>query len=346
MRNISKYIIPGLFLILLGFSSCDLLRTQEQDATPIVEPNDTYPYIESFAIDNAGTITEGDTIVYTIKMNKPIDRSITFTPVVVEEGTTLVEHDDYDIEGPVTVNPWETEGKLIVYTYSDVVQENSKTLAIKLEINSLADKYLVNPDNVFNTVTTTVTNFKSANLTLEFSWEKDIDLGADGIYPTSTNVDFDAIISTAEGFDINDPWATDVGIYQAATGSHPEVIELAPGDLEDGEYIVWFDLWSNGFAGYGNTTKIPVTTHAYQVGTDFDEEIAQDPSSVINADVPGADDEGGYASNGILCKIKVEGSKFTVSDYKDVVVGATKAGKILTARPYIFKEVRIAGLSK
>ena len=345
MRNISKYIISGLFLVLLGFASCDseLLRTAEQDAMPVVEPNDTYPLIESFTLDNTGTITEGDTIVFTVKMNKPIDRSLTFTPVVVT--TNLVEHDDYDILGPVTIAPWETQGKLIVYTYADEDPEEAKNISLTLELNSLAEKYLVHPDNVFTTVTASVANFKSPNLILEFSWAKDIDLGEDGVYSTSNNVDFDAIISTAEGFDINDPWSTDVGIYQGATGNHPEVIELAPGDLEDGEYVVWFDLWSNGFAGYGNTTEVPVTTHAYQIGTDLDELIAQDPSGIINADMPGADDEGGYASNAILVKLKVEGSKFTISDYKDVVVGTTKAGKIKTPRPdSIIKTNRIKGL--
>ena len=50
MRKISKYSILGLFLVLLGFASCDMLRTAEQDAMPIVEPNDTYPVIASFTI--------------------------------------------------------------------------------------------------------------------------------------------------------------------------------------------------------------------------------------------------------------------------------------------------------
>ncbi len=344
MRNISKYIISGLFFMLLGFASCDLLRTAEQDAEPIVEPNETYPLIELFALDNTGTVTEGDTLVYTVKMNRPIDRSLTFTPVVTA-ATTLVEHEDFDIEGPITIAPWETEGKLVIYTYADITPESDQTLAVSLELNSLAEKNLVHPDNVFTTVSVTMANFKSPNLILEFFWEKDIDLGDLGVYPTSSNVDFDAIISTAEGFDINDPWATDVGIYQAATGNHPEVIELVPGDLPDGEYVVWFDLWSNGFAGYGNTTEIPLTTHAYQVGADFDEMIEQDPSTIINADVPGADDEGGYASNGILCKLKIEGSKFTVTDYKDVLIGTTKSGKAKTPRPHITKEVITKGLS-
>ncbi|MBK6285423.1 MAG: hypothetical protein IPF54_24645 [Draconibacterium sp.] len=59
MRNISKYRIIGLFLVLLGFASCDMLRTAEQDAMPIVEPNDTYPVIASFTMDNTGTLPKG-----------------------------------------------------------------------------------------------------------------------------------------------------------------------------------------------------------------------------------------------------------------------------------------------
>src|SRR5690606_25056787 len=153
-----------------------------------------------------------------------------------------------------------------------------------------------------------------------FHWAKDIDLGPDGVYSTSNNVDFDVYIVSAEGFDISDPLANDVGISDGATGNEPEVIEIAPGMLENGEYIFISDLWVNGFAGYGNTTAVPVTTLAYQIGTDLEEEIAQDPSGIINADMPGAYDEGGYSSNAILVKVKVEGTKFTISDYKDVVI--------------------------
>lgn len=343
MRNISKYSTLGLFLVLLGFASCDMLRTAEQDAMPIVEPNDTYPVIASFTMDNTGTITEGDTITYTLKINKPIDRSLTFTPVV-QSASTLKEHDDFDILGPVIIAPWETEGKLVVYTYADTDPEDAKNLVITFKMNSLAEKYLVHPDNVFPEITTSVNNFKSPNLILEFHWAKDIDLGPDGVYSTSNNVDFDVYIVSAEGFDISDPLANDVGIYDGATGNEPEVIEIAPGMLEDGEYIFMSDLYTNGFAGYGNTTEVPVTTVAYQIGTDLEEEIAQDPSGIINADMPGADDEGGYSSNAILVKVKVEGTKFTISDYKDVVIGSTKAGQAKTSRPAIDKPARVKGL--
>ncbi len=346
MRNISKYIVPVLFFLMVGFVSCDMLRTAEQDAMPIVKPNETYPLIESFTLDNTGPIVEGDTLVYTLKMNRPIDRSLTFTPVVKEQ-TTLVEGEDFDIDGVITIDPWETEGKMVVYTYADIKPEDDQNLALSLTINSLAEKHLVSPDNVFPVIETTVGNLVSPNLTLDVHWDVDIDLGELGVYPTSVNTDFDAIISTATGFDINDPWATDVGIYDGATGNHPEHIELAPGKLPDGEYVLWFDLWSNGFAGYGNTTNIPVFVHAYQVGTDFDVWIAQDPSNIVNANEPGADDEGGYANNAVLAKITIAGSKFTVANYEDVVQGSTKSGKAKTPRPLILKDnVARRGLSR
>ncbi len=34
-----------------------------------------------------------------------------------------------------------------------------------------------------------------------------------------TNIDFDFLVSPEADFDIADPWASEIGIYDAATGS-------------------------------------------------------------------------------------------------------------------------------
>ena len=198
MRKYSIYKLTGLFLLLLAFASCETLLEPEQEAAAVAEPNEFYPVIESLTMDNSGTITEGDTIVLTLKTNRPIDRSITYTPVI-ESSTTLVLHDDYDLGDPVTISPWETEGKLYIYTYADLTPEEAGTISVTFEVRGIAEKYLLNPENVFPSLTTTVANYKSPNLNLEFIWEKDIDLGEDGVYPTSNNVDFDIFVSTADG---------------------------------------------------------------------------------------------------------------------------------------------------
>lgn len=330
----NKYIvfkIFGLVFLMSAIISCDLLRTPEQDVNPVVPPDESNPVVESLTQVTTGTVTEGDDVVFKLKINRPIERALTFTPVALESNT-LEEHTDFDFAGPVIINPWETEGELVINTYADISPEETQTLSFTFTVNSIAEKYLLHPDNEFPTGNVDIENLTSQNLILEFHWDKDINLGGD-LYSTAANTDFDVFMSPAEGFDINDPWASADYTYYAATGDHPEVIELVPGTLPDGEYVFWFDLWANGFAGYGVTTEIPVQTHAYQVGKDLNEWIDQDPSGVINADTPGADDEDGFASNAVLCKVTVSGNSFIVSNYEDVELGSTKSAVLRTPRP-------------
>ncbi len=307
--------------------SCDKASV---DPSSIVEPNDTYPVVTTLVLNNVGDVIEGDTLFYTLSINKPIDRSLTFAPVVISSGTTLVNGDDYHILGSAIIDPWNTSTDFMIETFSDGDYEEAKTLSFTFIINSLAEKYLVHPDNVFPTTSVSVKNLVSDDLNLEFSWATDIDLGF-GVYSTSNNVDFDVFISEVAGFDINDPWASPYSSIMAATGDHPEVITLTEGDLPDGDYVFWSELWSNAFVGYGVLTEIPVTTHAYKAGTLFNYEIAQDPADMINAESPGVADAppGSDAeTHAVLILLNVSGTTYTISDYAGNEIGSGKRATI------------------
>ena len=328
MRKNLKYYVIGLALLMVSFVSCD---QASQEVSPIVAPSDSYPVVEALTLVNAGTITEGDTIVYTVSINKPISHSLTFAPVLDTIATTLVEHVDFDIIS-ATIDPWETEGELWIVTYGDIYPESDGVIAFSIIVNSFAEKYLLNPSNVFPSTTVTVTNYESDNLVLEFGWDVDIDLGF-GVYPASANVDYDIFISDAAGYVSTDPWATFNGTIYAATGNHPEVITLTPGLLPDGDYVFWFDFWANAFWGYGNTTDMPVSAYVYKAGV-FIVTVDQDPSSVLNANDPGYADDG-TESNGTIVKVNISGTTYTVSDYSDVVVGTGKAVRTPRSTSYV-----------
>ena len=83
------------------------------------------------------------------------------------------------------------------------------------------------------------------------------------------HMDYDMFVSVADGFDISNPWASEIGIYDAATGSHPE--ELTLSGLDDGEYILWADLYGSDFAGSTNDSSlIAVTSTFNRLGTSLD----------------------------------------------------------------------------
>jgi len=67
----------------------------------------------SFAI--SGDATEGDEVVVTITFDKPIDRSVTFTPVIT--GGTADEH-DFTLEA-VTLQPYTTVAEMKITTNAD-----------------------------------------------------------------------------------------------------------------------------------------------------------------------------------------------------------------------------------
>lgn len=324
MRKNLKYKIIGLALLIVGVLSCD---TADQDVSPIVEPDDSYPLV-TYTLETPGTtFNEGDTIVYTITTNRPISQALSFS-IEVDTALSTVDELDYTVV-PAVIQPWTTEAQLFIITNWDITPESNEVLAFEMGLYSLAVKYLIHPSNVNPTASFTITNFTSDEVTLEFLWDFGLDLFGDGgLYSTGTYVDFDMFMSDAAGYDPSDPWASVNWDYYAATGSHPEVIDLT--GMADGEYVFWFDLWANVFFGYGNTTDIPVTSNIYQPGV-FNLFIDQDPDAVINANTPGVDDDG-TESNATLVKIVVSGGVFTVTDYTDVG-GKGKSVSDRTPRP-------------
>ena len=327
MRKNLKYKIIGLALLIVSILSCD---TADQDVSPIVEPNDSYPVV-TYTLDNTGTITEGDTIVYTISLSTAITKSLTFSTLVDEDLSTAEEHVDFDIL-PVTINPFETEAKLLIITYETIDTEDNvdEIIAFEFGIPSLAEKYLVHPSTVHAKPSVSIKNYESDDLVLEFLWDVDIDLGF-GIYAAGDYVDYDIFISDAAGYDPGNPWASFNPTIYAATGSHPEIITITPGLFPDGEYVFWFDFWANAFWGYGVTTDIPVSAFVYKAGV-FNYLVEQDPSSVLNADSPGYADDG-TESNGTIVKVTIAGTTYTISDYSDVVIGSGKSVLDRTPRP-------------
>jgi len=171
MRNFLKYELIGLALIIIGFNACN---TASQDVEPVISP-DNYP-IPTFT-PSATTVDEGDTFKYTITLDKMLDRSLTFTPVIT--GGTATEGDDFTIT-PGVLPPYTDTGELVIAVNEDGFPEESETLEFKVEISSLGERYLVNPGTVYPTGTTlTLNNVNDPTLlTIVFSWptEDDMDI--------------------------------------------------------------------------------------------------------------------------------------------------------------------------
>lgn len=321
MRNYIKIKIFGLALILFAMFSCD---TATQDVSPTISP-DNYPLV-TFTMDNSSaTITEGDTIVYTITLDKMIDRSLTFSVDILD--ATTMDEDEYTVV-PGKMNAFSTSCKLMIITNADEAIETSENLSFQFVINSLAEKYLVNPSTVFASSSFTVNNIVGEDLVLEFGWEADVLIPGYGTYPASANMDFDIYISPNGEFDPADPWASEIGNYDAATGASPE--ELVLSGWDDGEYVFWFDLYSNGFFGYGATAEVPVSAKVIKLGA-INEVVEQDPSKIVTADMAGYVEGGDH--NGVVVIVGISGTTYTIKDYTGAVLATGKSVTLKTPRP-------------
>lgn len=326
MRKFIGYKIVGLAIIMaIGMVACD---QASQEPEPIGSP-DGYP-VATFT-PSVTSVTEGDTIIYTISIDKPIDRSITFT--LNQTGGTATEEDYVAL--PAVLQPYTKSVEMLVITLADFDYDASETIVGEIGAYSIADKYLLNPSTVNPTpVSLTMTNFVAEALDVQFSWDKYINIGGTN-YPTSTNVDFDFFYADAEGFDPADPWATAID-WAAATGNHPETFTFE--DFEDGSYILIANLYSNGFAGYGTNTTIPVTAWFTRQGTSLiDFKVEQQEADMLSSEQPGYVEDG-TDFNIVICKVTVAGDKYTIFDAHDTNLGTyKKSGVAKTPRSLIYK---------
>jgi hypothetical protein len=318
MRKTIKYKLLGLALLLVSIVACD---TAEQDVSPVISP-DGKP-VATFTAVPGTTVTEGDTIFYDITIDKMIDRSITFS--LKQTGGTATE-DDYTVI-PAVLAPYTVSTQLLIITNVDNKPAATETIIGEIGAFSIADRYLLNPSVINPKPTLTLNNYVSPDLKISFSWDQEILI--DGVAMNAADhMDYDIFVSVADGFDISNPFASEIGIYDAATGSHPEEMTLS--GLDDGEYILWADLYGSDFAGSTNDSSlIAVTSTFNRLGTSLiDFAVVQD--STQRAVANQAD---GGVFDGVLAKVVVAGDKYTIIDFKDNNLGTYKSSAVRAKRP-------------
>ncbi|MDX9695026.1 MAG: hypothetical protein RBT49_04475 [Bacteroidales bacterium] len=219
MRKFIKYKVIGLALLVFAAVACD---TASQDVSPIVEPSDSYPMVTYTPISNT-TIAENDTVVlFTITIDKPIDRALTFRPTQTG-GTATAE--DYKITN-ATIAPWTTQAQVVMITTEGWAGEGNETAEFLVQLTSIADKYLLHPDATKSaSVSVTITNNPYAVIVYcnTTSTTKD---GTVSLY-------FDGDVSPVSGKKIT---LVDRGGYSTVWPNL--VIDAADLVLEDGEFVV------------------------------------------------------------------------------------------------------------
>lgn len=210
MKTSFKHKIFGLALIMVGLAACD---TAKQDVSPIISP-DIKP-LATFTTDFTGTISEGDTIKYTITLDKMIERAITFS--VKQTGGTA-DANDWTAASAV-MEPYTKEVQLNLIITADNFPEVAETATFEIGAFTIADRYLVRPATVNPKPSVNITNVNNTednNYTVAVGWP-------------NTDDDWDVRIYSA-----TDGRWSDMG----ESGADPEIIDqLWDGD-PDGTYYI------------------------------------------------------------------------------------------------------------
>lgn len=246
MRIRDIYKILGVVLFMAFAVSCDMLRTSEQDASPVISA-DNKPTVTYSANITGGTVKEGETLIYTIKLEKPIDRALTFT--ANQKGGSAGE-DDY-VAGTVVLQPYTTEVKMEISAIMDDYPEAEETLQLEIGIFGLAERYLINP----NTVNPMIVDLKIANtnapgkLTIAMEW-------------ADHDMDFDLVTWSDTPENPMTEWG-DGG----ATGNNPEIDKSIWLDDPAGTYYVSIMDWDSGPFNYKFSIGHPNGTVQFIEGT-------------------------------------------------------------------------------
>lgn len=328
MRKHIIYNVLGLAFVVAGMVACD---TASQDTEPVISP-DGYP---TATITPAATsVAEGNQLVINIATDKPIDRSLTFT--FKQTGGTA-NADDYSVE-PAVIAPYSKTAQIIITTNVDYDFTATETIVGEVGVYSIAEKYLLNPKTVNPTkMTITINNTVSPDLDIEFAWNADVVIDGE-TYDAADYIDFDFIVCPEAGFDISDPWATEIGIYDAATGSSPEHMTLS--GLANGSYLLVADLYYNDFVGSSDgSVKIPIVASFTRQGTSvIDSKVGINPADMMADNTPGYDNDPSGAYNVVVAKVTVAGDKYTITKYDNTTIGPFKSASVNSSRPLNYRK--------
>ena len=255
------YRIAGVALLMGSIVSCDMLRTAEQDVAEVISP-DRNPTVTYTANISGSSVTEGQKFIYTITLDKPIDRALTFSARQV--GGTAVADEDFIAE-TVVLQPYSTEAKLEIEIIADDFPEVEESANFEIGIFGIAERYLINPNST-NPVTLdlkVVNKNDPDKLTIAFEWPNhsvDIDIvtwsdteeypmtewGADGATGNNPEVDKSIWLSDPVGtyyVNIMD-WDEDPFTYKFSIGHPNGTVQFIEGTFDRTQNTYINDPWT------------------------------------------------------------------------------------------------------
>ncbi len=282
-----KFPILGFVAATLLLSSCD-----EEPISDPISPDD-YP-IATFTKNIDGSeLNEGDTVTYTITLDKMMEYDVTFSAEFTDaDGETSHEVEILTEDSEVTIPAYSNSGELVFVVSRDDIPEGDETLHLDVAAHDIAERYMLKPETSVLSSEFTIKNYNDpASLTVMLSWPTDDDIDIVTWY-----LENDTLYELGDG---------------GATGANPEIdtsIKLSYAtDYGIDTYYVNFMHWGAAPFDYTITLGHPDGTNEILTGTFDSDNLDKYTEDVWTAW------GGGYSSYRIL-KVMNDGTKFTVTE--------------------------------
>jgi len=316
--------------VILVTVSCNLSEQESYEGASTLTASSATVTINADDFQNIPGVEKDETYTYTVTLSEPQISDVKIQ--VFQSGGTATEGEDFDLgEHTLIIPAYETSITGSITTYADTDPEESETLQITIGDETTAN--VIYTPQVYDFV---LDNYESELLDITFNFDFGYINEGDTYSSYEWDLDMDFGISPAADFDVNDPWASALPFYGAATGDTPELLTLDYKELGDGEYVIWHDVYSNPYYFYWEPIKYGVEAVFVRAGV-FKHTVLQDQSQAMTgADPGGADDDWeGTPINGVVALLIVEGDKYIIKDYEgnELASGKMLAGKTRTLRP-------------
>lgn len=309
MNKFKKISVLSVLAISTLFVSCDeddATGASTVMATPSVSGDITVPFT---GVQNVNEADE-DTFTFSVTIDKPQVSDVHLR--VSQTGGSAHAGDDFEIPAEIVIPAYATTASGTVKILNDAEVEGVEDFTVQI-----GDVATSNAGIATKTLSFTINNAASDELNLTFNFNHAFSIAGTDYTLCQIGYDMD--------FYVLDAALVDTGLYGAATAACPEHLDLAIGDLPDGEYHIYYDIFDDGGIStvYHDPFDIPITVDYSRDGViapgTFTQEAAYIPNST---DGTGSD---------YVITIEINAGVFTLKNSVPEVIASGRADRVKNA---------------
>ena len=308
MTNINKYTLVSLLSLSALFFSCDKDDATGDSTIDAVEGVTGVITVPSTTVIEVAEEDE-ETFNFSVTIDKP--QVVDIHLRVQQISGSAHAGDDFEIPTEIVIPAYSTTASGTVKILSDCEAEGFEDFTI--QIGDIATSNATIPSK---TISFNIENVLKNDLDLTFAYNKNFTIAAVGYSLCQIGYDMDYYLLDA---DFND-----TGIYDAATSACPaEHLTLTAGDIADGTYYIFYDIYDDGNLSnaYHDPFTIPTLVSYERCGginpANFPQEEAFVPKSID-----------GSGSEYVIT-VKVNNGVFTLENSNESVIASGRnANKI------------------